>query len=240
MSDKSRTFTVVHKRNAMKIIYRGRFLVGTPKPVHNDKYITSKQMVSLINVVSRSVNDYLRFHRYQIEVVEKQNGSTFTNHTQWENLQVGEVFYYVDISRCYWTIAWQKNYISNNIYKKYVNKYGYKTYLSMALGCLKAAEHRDYYVDGKFITSIEEWTEPRRTIYTNIRHTSWNHMGTLHKLIGDKCYGYRVDGIMVTRDAIPEVRDYLDSHNFNFTVKKCRKADQKHYYDEQYDRLKKI
>lgn len=206
LEQKRKTFRIQKKRGT-QMIYMGSTTVAISKEKKKnsikDKTL-NKEVVNLIANVAKNVNKFIVDSGYIIEPVIEKHGSTWTNNELYESLEDGTKFYYIDISHCFWRIAYLNKYISESMYKSVLDKPHLKTYRNMALACIFAPIEVDYYVNGKCTLSITEDKTLHRIIYDNIRFTAYNLMGEITSNIGaENIVGYRTDGIMV----LPEFRD---------------------------------
>lgn len=191
--------------------------------------------------VAKQINKYIEEEGGSIEPIEQRHPSSYTNHDKWSKMRVGAEFYYVDVKHCYWRIAHALlGYITQRLYDKALAMEDFKRQRNMSLSLIVAPKKWLYYVNGEPALLVEEDKTQHEIIYANIRHTAWNIMGDLMLLLGQMCIGYRTDGIMVTRLALRGTKDYLDSYNLYYTVKKCKKADDRHYLDEEDGSIRKI
>jgi hypothetical protein len=156
-------------------------------------------------------------------------------------MKIGDKFYYIDISHCYWRIAYLKNYISKKLYENVLKKPELKIYRNMALACIVAPKKRQYFKNGEMILEISEDKELWKIIYDNIRFTSYNIIGNISSSEDIKKYfiAYRTDGIMVTKPALKFVENMLKQHNLDYKVYNCVKVDDNHYYFDS-KKVKKI
>lgn len=222
-------FLVYRKRDNVSIWFEGKIITIYKKKTEQHDKERAKKIRVLQSLVSRNINNFIKKNQFQVEEVAAIYKSTYTNINLWSNLAVGSVFFYVDCNHAYWRIAWLKTYIGAKLYNKYATDNSLKSERVKALACVIAPRVCDYYMPGKEPWRIIEDKSVHEQIHKNIRHTCWNMMGQLTELLDFGCYGYRTDGIMVPRHLVQPVKDYLESHNFLFTVKKCIKVNDKFY-----------
>jgi hypothetical protein len=149
-------FTIERKRNEVWFVSNGKRIAkavskNTISHIKNDE---TKNILSLFANVKKSINKYLVQHGLKINKIEKKYDSTFTNRLLFDSLPIGTSFYYIDVKHCYWRIAYLNGYISENYYKKILEKSDLKIYRNMALSCIIAAKTVEYYDNGKLINII--------------------------------------------------------------------------------------
>ncbi len=144
-------------------------------------------------------------------------------------MRTGTTFYYVDISHCFWRIAYLKGYITKRLYESVLKQPELKTARNIALACIVASKWRKYVVNGVFRCEITEDRTLQRVIYDNIRFTCYNTMGMIASFIEKNCIAYRTDGIMVDKVGLPKVKKLIRAQNFEYTVQECVKIDEVTY-----------
>ncbi len=239
-------FSVRRKRENVSIIYNGKLESYYRKEQKESGLVTRQQNLMLTRLVSNSVNKYILKNNFEIPVVEQKYKNNYTNSDVWIDMPVGAVFFYIDLSHCYWRIAWLFGIINDSLYFTYAGKPGWKTERNRALACIIAAQKMDYYLPNRETWRIEEDKSRHDQIHKNIRFTCWNLMGELTELLDFRCIGYRTDAMMVKRDLVQDVKDFLDNHCMLYTVKKCIKVSDKYYklddihYLEPNDKIKRF
>ncbi len=229
MSEQRRKFIIEGKRDVRTIIIGKKHVIHHRKRKLLSEKKDNARITSLIGQVSKAVNNFLIKNDFQVEKVPQHFQSTGTNRRKYNRMKEGTVFYYVDISHCFWRIAFLKNYIGERLYKNVLEKPGLKLYRNMALGCIVSEKWREYYNNGKFVIKITEDRTLHQRVYDNIRFTCYNLMGYAASLTVKNCIAYRTDGIMVDKAGLPKVKKLIRAQNYDFTVKECIKVDNLSY-----------
>lgn len=225
------TFILEKKRSVSNIIMNGTYFALSKNKNHSAKKDKKKkEVISLFSTVAKNINKHILKKDFNIQTIEQRYNSTYTNREKYAKMKTGATFYYIDVAHCFWRIAFLKEYISTHLYQSVLKKKELKMYRNMALACIVAPKSRDYYIGGSHILNVSEDKSMYRTIYDNIRFTSYNLMGEASEITERFCIGYRTDGIMVTRPAIKKVKDHLKDNGFDYKIVKCCKIDDKHFY----------
>lgn len=236
---RKKDFVIETKRNTNSMYVDNKLsFIGKMKKQGIEKKENRKSIISLFAQVQKSVNKFIVDANFDIEKVEDNFKSTKTNKDKWNRIENGEVFWYIDINHCYWRIAFLKGYISEKLYKNTLAKSDLKIERNMSLAMIFAPKKRKYYIQGEFVVEISEEKTLWRTLYNNIRFTAYNLMGECMELSGDSFISYRTDGIMVTEDVVNDVSELISDKNFEYTIEKCIKLNNKSYQDEEGDIIK--
>jgi len=237
-----KSFVVETKRNVNSLYYRQQLVLMTKNK--NKRFKNNKsQIKTIINLfaqVQKNINIYIKQVDFIIIKVEKRFGSSKTDREKWRKMEDGEVFYYIDISHCFWRIAFLKGYIGKNLYEKVLTQPELKVQRNMSLALIVAPRERTYYRYGVRIANIIEDKRMYRTIYDNIRFIAYNMMGDCMEVSKNNFIAYRTDGIMIDKAAINKVKKLIDDKGFNYTVKQCFKKDNHHYVIDGDNEIRKF
>ncbi len=195
------------------------------------RYDYTKIAVPLISQVKRQLNIYLKKTGNDLPIIEQKHSSVFRNRIAWDKLPEETELKYIDINHCYWRIAYQQGFISENFYKSTLKKKISKLYRNIALASVIAGRKRTYFVRGVENHYIEENTDIYKTAYTNIRYTASNLLGEIAQNIEGYCYNFRVDGMLVHPDYVDYVAKVFKSKDLPFTITDCQKISPTHYYN---------
>lgn len=223
-------FIVERKRTVSSLIMGGKHFALSRNKNHITKGEKKTEIISLFAQVAKSVSNYILANNFDIEKVYQVHPSSDTNRSKYKSMKIGAEFWYVDVSHCYWRIAFLQKYISKRLYENVLKKPELKTYRNMALACIVASKSRTYHEDGKITLDITEDKALWKTVYDNIRFTSYNVMGDCATSVYKYFIAYRTDGIMVTRPALKKVKTMLKDAGFNYTATRCIKIDENQYY----------
>jgi hypothetical protein len=243
LSNQRRTFIVENKRKVNSILINGKASIlnkGKPSAIKNKK--KNREVINLISQVAKNVNQHIVDKGLVVSAVRSRHSSTYTNRKMYREMAEGERFYYVDISHCFWRIAFLKKYITKQLYENTLKKDEFKAYRNIALACIVAPRSRKYYVFGEFMCEISEWKVFHQRIYDNIRYTAYNLMGDIRAEINRYCIGYRTDGIMITDNprVLKRVQEIITKKGFSYTVTECYKQDELFYQYGDNDKKKRM
>jgi len=243
MNDRKIKFMVKGKRNNHTIF------VGKKAVMSNKSFVTVKkdkshnQANALIAQVANQMRQYMFDHGIDEPAISQRHPTIKKNKDTWSKLKNGSIFYYIDVSHCYWRIAYLRCYINKQLYEKANNNPDLKIHRNMALSCTIAPNRAWYYDEGELLVQIDEDRSILARMYKNIRFTAYNTMGdikdTIEKTHKDHCYGYNTDGIMVPKRGVDFVCRCLESVNLTYTVEKCRKINAREYLLISEDKLKR-
>ena len=194
MVNLKRTFIVEKKRNVRCVYYRNKAVCMNKNPnavTDKDKKKQNQNINNLFATVHKSINRYIVEQDFDVPKVKSNNSSTWSNREMWRELEAGETFYYIDVSHCFWRIAFLNGCISERVYKNILEKPDLKVFRNMALACIIAPRVREYYINGVRVNEISEDRSLHRRVYDNIRFTAYNLMGDCRALIPEYCFGFR-------------------------------------------------
>ena len=222
------SFTIERKRNELYFISNGK-KIAKARTKNSISQVNKEDVRDIINLfanVKKSINKYIIQNDVSVKPIQKKYDSSFSNRLLFDSLPIGTSFYYIDVKHCYWRIAYLNGYISENYYKKILEKPDLKIYRNMALSCIIAPQSVEYYDKGKLVNVIEEDTGIYHTIYENIRFKAWNIFGTLcfEKIGKEKTIGYYTDGIMILSDDVEKVKTTLTRNKLQYKITKCIKT----------------
>lgn len=243
LCNQKKTFIVENKRKVNSILIRNKAKIlnkGKETKVKNKK--KNREVINLFSQVAKNVNQYIVNNGLKVRAVKSRHSSTYTNRKLYREMAEGERFFYVDISHCFWRIAYLKKYITKQLYENTLMKEEFKVYRNIALACIVAPRTRRYYVLGKFVCEISEWKVLHQRIYDNIRFTAYNLMGDLRAETNRYCIGYRTDGIMITDNPkiVKRVKETIERKGFSCKVTECYKVDDMYYQSGNNEKLKRI
>lgn len=243
LCNQKKTFIVENKRKVNSILIRNKAKIlnkGKETKVKNKK--KNREVINLFSQVAKNVNQYIVNNGLKVRAVKSRHSSTYTNRKLYREMAEGERFFYVDISHCFWRIAYLKKYITKQLYENTLQKEEFKVYRNIALACIVAPRTRRYYVLGKFMGEISEWKVLHQRIYDNIRFTAYNLMGDLRAETNRYCIGYRTDGIMITDNPkiVKRVKETIERKGFSCKVTECFKVDDMYYQSGNNEKLKRI
>lgn len=233
LGKRKKSFRIMRKRGDKHLVVSGKMVAKLKRDTtisYNNKQ-EAQEILSLLSTVKKSINKYLVAKDFTLDALSKKYNSVYTNRPLFESLEIGTQFYYVDVKHCYWRVAYLNGYISEYFYNKVLEKPDLKLYRNMALSCIIAANHVDYYPLGKKGSTISEDTSLYEVLYHNILYSVWNIFGTLcfEKIGQDNCIGYFTDGIMIFEKDLKKVKTTLARYQLQFRVIECEKTDLREY-----------
>lgn len=245
LAKQHRTFIIENKRKVNSILVNFKYLIlnkGKKETDIKKNKKKNREVINLFSQVSKSINQYIIDNGIKVSKVKNRHPSVYTNRKLYGEMADGERFYYVDISHCFWRIAYLKKYITKQLYENTLKKEQFKIYRNIALACIVAPRSRKYFVFGKFMCEISEWKELHQRIYDNIRFTAYNLMGDIRAEVNKYCIGYRTDGIMITDNpkVLKRVQEIITKKGFSYKVTECFKIDELFYQYGDNDKKKRM
>jgi len=230
LKDRKSKFIIDRKRTVSSVIMGGKFFALSRNKNHIGKDEKKTEIISLFAQVAKAVTSYIEKNEFNVEKIPQRHPSSSTNRIKYSKMKIGSEFWYVDVSHCYWRIAYLRKYITPKLYENVLKKPELKIYRNMALACIVAPRRREYYDNGKMLLEVSEERTLWKRVYDNIRFISYNLMGDISKQVEKNFIAYRTDGIMVTKPALSKVKKLLSESGFDYTVTRCIKIDDGHYY----------
>ncbi len=229
-----KSFIVEKKRRDRIIIVNGKKVVGLQKNVtiklpHKKK----RSVISLFANVKKSFQRYAQSQEGVIEPIEQLHSPTYRSKKDFSSLDMGEKMYYVDVSHCYWRIAYLLGYITIRMYKSVLTEdktNDYKLWRNIALSSTIAPKIVTHFEYGELIEEVKEDTSATKIMYQNIRFTAYNIIGEAKEAIGKKgCLNYRIDGMLILPKHLRKVKKVFEKHDLLYEVVECRKVGEYSY-----------
>lgn len=188
--------------------------------------------VHLFSDVKRACTQYLKERDWKIDKIPNLMGGHFKNTELWNMMPIGERFHYVDLKHAYWQYANKLGYITDTLYAKALAD-DYKKFRNKALACLVSRKDCIYYKDGERLNSIQEWNDPYRAIYENIRFSVYNDLMAIRQEIGDdNVLWIKIDCIAFLPHCYEQVFKMLSAKKIKYRNKKGIKIMKDFYYFE--------
>ena len=223
-------FTIVEKGKKKSVFINGETELLYRSPNKNiSGYFKDSKNVNLIRIVHAQANAYIRAHNLEIKEVKQKNGAVKLKKNLFRSFPDGSYFYLMDIKHAYWRFAYLLGYINHETYKKYKDAPEFKLARNIALSTLTTKKRKKYYIQGKLINEITCCDICSWMMYKNIRYSTYNTCGEIEQLLGDSCVAYRVDGVMITGDAIQIVKHYMKNRKLFYEIIECQKINDLQY-----------
>lgn len=162
-----------------------------------------------------------------------------TNHDNFYQLQIGEVFYEFDISKAFFQSAFKTGYISEKFYNKYKDKDSLKQPLREAVTWLARDIRKTYYnvgeEDPREGYTIRCGQQDRsqyiyNKIFSNIRNYLHNTILDCLNEVGLENYiKYNIDAIVVEDKYTKKVEDVLNAYGWKYTKEAIGKISETQY-----------
>lgn len=225
------TFKKVEKRDSVYIIQDKKIQykynrIKKPSYVNG---ISRNRIAVLFKAVKKAYNDYIIKNSCDIDIPEKMGAVRGTNPELYQSLKVGEIFYHIDASHCYWRTAYLIGMLPENIYNRYANDKDMKRLRNMSLTAVLAPKTCEFVVNGNFAGRITEDTEIYNSVYTKIRTISYNLIFEALQKIGNDWILYNVDGICLLPVALETVKAMFTESGYPYTVSECHKLSEDQY-----------
>jgi hypothetical protein len=223
-------FAVVEKGKKKSVFINGKIEIhyrSVNKKISG--YFNDPKNLNVIKIVHAQANSYIKANKLLIKEVKQKNGAVKLKKGLFRSFPDGSYFYLMDIKHAYWRFAYLLGYIKYDTYKKYKDSPDFKLARNIALSTLATKKKKKYYSQGKLINEITCLNSCSWMMYKNIRYSTYNTCGDIERLLGDKCVAYRVDGVMVTGDAIQIVKNFMKSRKLSYEIVECQKINDLQY-----------
>ena len=228
LADQGKDFNIVIQGARKTIHMDGKAQVQFSKN-HRNRYFKNPAKLSVIRTVHGQVRKYIKDHDFHIPEIKQVHGAIQVKKALYRTFPDGAYFYHLDIRHAYWRFAYDLGYIKYKTYKKYCDDLDFKLARNIALSTLSSKKKMVYYKGGKVINDIICDDHQAWIIYKNIRYSTYNTIGELNKMLGDRCISYRVDGVTVTEDAIQIVKQYFSLRKLAFEMFEIKKVNDYQY-----------
>lgn len=194
---------------------------------------------------AKEFNKYIVKNGFYVKQVTPNHKSTLRDDDLWDkSVKKGDVIYYIDVNNCYWDIAHKKlKYISKSLYNQYVDNDTLKQFRNQSLAMQTSTQTMFFYENGLEYWRITEDKSLHEKMYTNIRTTAWNVIGSAYDIAssyGDGLF-YRTDGIMVFKPEVVSILvEYFNHEGFSVKIKKYRKMNRFYMTDASTGEVKKF
>lgn len=150
---------------------------------------------------------------------DRKNEQFFTrsHHPQLvKTIQVRDIIHEVDINKFYWTEAYNRGWISEKTYKKYMR---FKHARLIALGNLAKTTVKKVYVEGK-IMAEESSVSPYAPFFYNLMYTGYKIHCEASKATDHKIFYFQTDAFYVqpSNHIKQKIKEVLDKHKHEYKV----------------------
>jgi hypothetical protein len=170
----------------------------------------------LFSMVKRDIERYIKENGYIIPF--QKLPVNFKNSDFSKNIDkvVG-----IDIDNAYWTMAWLKGYISENTYKKGLEKKEFKPIRLSALSTLGKGKTYKVFEAGKYIKDeVVKKDIELENFYLDIRYSTYGVLSEVANDLGEDFYCWKTDCIYFfeTKQNKELVRNALESYGFDCKI----------------------
>jgi hypothetical protein len=152
------------------------------------------------------------------KIIQFTGYSKNKNRELWNKINVGDKFWNIDLSSAYWQMGYRLGYISNNVFKKYLNQDDYKQAKRLCFTFLARKSSKKYFSKNKELI-IECENSIEQNIYNNVRNELYNLIANCKAISNEFCLEHNIDGItIICPEKKQEVIDYLKSENLFFKI----------------------
>ena len=170
----------------------------------------------LFSMVKRDIQRYIKENGYITPYDQLP-----VNHKNKEYDKKNKSVIGIDIDNAYWTMAYLKGYISENTYKKGLEKKEFKPIRLSALSTLGKGKTYKVYEAGKYVNDeIVKKDNELENFYLDIRYSTYGVLLEIANDLGDDFYCWKTDCIYFTdtKENINRVRESLESFGFECKI----------------------
>lgn len=230
LNNQNKEFSIVEKGKKKSVLINGKTeIYYRSKKNRISDYFKKSSNLNVIRIVHAQANAYIKDHGLEVDEIKQKNGAVKLKRELFSSFPDGSYFYLIDIKHAYWRFAYLLGYIKYDTYRKYKDSPDFKLARNIALSTLTTKKKKKYYSGGKLINEILCHDNCSWAMYKNIRYSTYNTCGELEALLGDRCVSYRVDGVMVTGDAIPVVKHFMKIRKLSYEITECQKVNDIQY-----------
>ena len=170
----------------------------------------------LFSMVKRDIQRYIKENGYITPYDQLPVNHKNKEYDKKNNSVIG-----IDIDNAYWTMAYLKGYISENTYKKGLEKKEFKPIRLSALSTLGKGKTYKVYEAGKYVKDeIVKKDNELENFYLDIRYSTYGVLLEIANDLGDDFYCWKTDCIYFTdtKENINRVRESLESFGFECKI----------------------
>ena len=203
--------------------------------------ISKRKFTAFLGMFSRIMYNQFSKNPELLELKINFKGLSRKKNTElWDSLNYGTMFYNLDLSSAYWQMAFRLGYISEKVYKKYIDLDEYKEVKRYCISFLARGNKKKYISNTGEEYEIRCDMTPLQNVYDNIRNE-------LYSIIQDVSNNFEcvleqnIDGITVLRDDYKKAKELLTQKGLKFKVTQCIKMnDYEYFYGTKPRAFKKI
>ena len=196
--------------------------------------ITKQQFASFLGAFNRNLYTQLKANDHLMMLTIRFDGITRgSNKNLFKTLEEGEIFYNIDLSSAYWQVAYKLGYISDSLFEKYINQDEFKEAKRYCISFLARPNKMSYSQPNGDKFTIHCDTGVLQNVYSNIRNALYSSIQKAKECLN--VLEYNIDGITVTKEDAPIVKERLTKMGFIFKSTLCLKMS-----DGQYKSGKKV
>jgi hypothetical protein len=219
-----------HYLGSRKKLYSNNTLIATLS-LTDSLYLgglSNPQFISFLGMFNKQL--YARFNSnvelYDISI-SFSGCARGKNIESWDNMNVGDYFYNIDLKSAYWQMANKLGYISKVMFDRYIHLDSYKQAKRLCISFL-ARENNMYYLNNSDNYTIGCDTSVLKGVYQNIRNELYNCIESSIQGI-ENWIEYNIDGVYVSKNELNIVKDKLKGMGLLYKITECRKLNELEY-----------
>ena len=213
--DEKLSFTMIKDNSNITVFREGK----EPKKFHKPNVVIGENVnvgYHLCTLVRKDVA------KLNLKGLRKIKPITVANWFDLENIKknIGEPINQIDISACYWIVAYHKGFISERTYKSGLANKNYKQGRNTALGALASPIEVKLYRYGECIETIMEEKETK-IVRDLIVSTVFDLSMEIYNRFSHDFIFFETDCFFVTTKVAEKVQKMLKDRQFNTVIKKA-------------------
>jgi hypothetical protein len=203
--------------------------------------ITQRQFTAFLGMFNRIL--YQQFNKNQellTKKIEFKGMSRKKNNLLWDKMNYGTMFYNLDLSSAYWQMAYRLGYITEKVYKNYIDKDEYKEVKRYCVSFLARTNKKRYMSNTGENYEIKCDMSPLQGVYDNIRNELYKTINEIAESFPE-VLEHNIDGVTVLHGDYKKAKELLTERGLKFKVTQCIKAnDYEYFYGSRPRAFKKI
>lgn len=203
--------------------------------------LSQRKFTAFLGMFNRIMyNQFAKNPELLKQKIEFKGMSRKKNTELWDKINYGTVFYNLDLSSAYWQMAYRLGYITEKVYKNYMDKDEYKEVKRFCISFLARSNKKRYTSNTGEEYEIKCDMTPLQNVYDNIRNELYKTMSEIAQNFSG-VLEQNIDGITVLSEHYKTAKALLKEKGLKFKVTQCIKVnDFEYFYGTKPRSFKKI